>query len=110
MWEIIQVIGGAVGFLAVVIVAALMERMRRVFATKEDLVKESQDRKTADGHQDERIMDLARNLHSYMGKIDLLRDQTHERDREREREIAKLRTELRQGFARVEAKLDRNGR
>lgn len=109
MWEDIQALAGWAGLLAVVIMGAVVERMRRYFATKEDLTRETENRKIADQHIDERAMAHAQTLHNYMGRIDLLRDQMHEHDRARERELAKLREEVRTGFATMRAMLEREG-
>lgn len=108
MWDELQAFAGWAGLISVALVLALVERMRRVFATREDMEVESRERKTADAHIDERMVPMAQQLHNYMGKMDLLRDQMERADRDREREAAKLREEMRTGFARIEGLLERD--
>jgi hypothetical protein len=110
MWEDLQSLAAWVAFAAAIIMGAVVERMRRYFASKEDLRDEYEHRKIADRHIEERLMTHAQTLHNYMGKIDLMRDQMTDRDRERERELASLREEVRTGFAKILGRLDKNGR
>lgn len=67
------------------------------------LEAEAKDRKTADGNIDTRIEGMARELFNYMGKLDLLHDSLHKSELERVREMSEMRTELRTGFAKLEA-------
>lgn len=105
MWAEIQALAGWAGLLSVVLVLALVERMRKVFATQKDLDAETRDRKVADDHRDAEMRRQAELMQQYIGKIDLFRDQMNEQDRARERETADLREEVRTGFARLEALL-----
>ena len=107
-WEDFRALSGWAGLVSVVIVLAITERMRRVFATQTDLAKEKKDRETADEHRDAEMRRQAELVQQYIGKIDLLRDRMEEQDRARERETAKLREEVRTGFASLRAMLEGN--
>jgi hypothetical protein len=107
VWEDLQSLAPWVALAAALVMGAVVERMRRVFVSKDELRQETEHRKIADGHIDERAMQHAQTLHNYMGKLDLLRDQVIDRDRERDRELAALREEVRIGFAKILARLDK---
>jgi uncharacterized membrane protein YccC len=115
-WEELRALSGWVGLVSLVVLLALIERLRKVFATHEALREtredleaaleaESQDRKTADKHGDVRVMDLAQKMHVQMGKLELLQESIHKAEVLRVREVAELRTEVREGFARIEGAL-----
>jgi hypothetical protein len=120
VWEELRIIAPWLALVAAVVMGAVVERMRRVFVDKHELQVETEHRKLADQHIEERLMGHAQTLHNYMGRLDLLRDQLNERDaklreqltnrdREYDREMSKLREEVRTGFAQILGKLDRNG-
>lgn len=106
-WEDVRALSGWAGLLAVGLMLAVTEYMRRTFASEKDLKAERENRETADGHQDDRIHYLSELVHQYMGKIDILRDRLEAADRAREREVAELRSDVREGFARLEESLKR---
>jgi DNA repair exonuclease SbcCD ATPase subunit len=109
-WDELKALSGWVGMVAVVVLLALTERFRRVFVTRSDfedaIESESEDRKTADRHQDMRVADIAQDLHNYMGKLDLLKDSLGDMRLSHQRELGDLRTEIRTGFAELKAAIN----
>lgn len=130
-WDDFRALSGWVGPISLILVLALTHYLGRHFASQEALERECRereeaieqeardrreaieqecrDRKTADEHRDERVHHLSEITQQYIGKIDLLRERMNEQDRLRERETADLREEVRTGFARLEALLERRG-
>lgn len=54
-----------------------------------------------------RVENLARDVHNYMGKLDIINERTHKMELANSEEIGSLRTEMREGFARLAGLLDR---
>jgi hypothetical protein len=72
------------------------------------ITKECNERKIADKHIDERVRDIATDLHSLMGKFELMREDIHKADKERIREMEQLKREMHGGFSRIEGLLTGN--
>jgi hypothetical protein len=77
------------------------ERKQRIASCE----KESEERKTADKNIDVRVHDLATDLHSLMGKFELMREDIHKAEKERIREMETLKREMHGGFSRIEGLL-----
>lgn len=106
-WEEVRDLSGWVGLFSVVAMLAITEYMRRTFATKDDLEDEKQDRQTADEHRDREMHRVAEMTQQFVGKVEIIERRQEKADRAREREVSELREEVRTGFARITALLER---
>jgi hypothetical protein len=66
-------------------------------------------RKLADKRIEERVANIATDVHTQMGKFELLKEQLHQADKDRIRELEHIRKEMSTGFARIQGMLRSRG-
>jgi hypothetical protein len=99
---------------AVVVWGALVAFLKGRFQREEKkwmeaVKKECEERKTADRHIENRLANVATDTHTHMGKFELLKEQLHENEKQRIRELEKMRQEMVAGFARIQGMLRTRG-
>jgi hypothetical protein len=99
---------------AVVVWGALMAFLHGRFRHQEAKWKHAMDdecreRKIADRHIEKRLAAVATEVHTHFGKFEILRDQMHEAEKQRIRELERLRQEMSTGFARLSGMLRSRG-
>lgn len=92
----------------------LIQDLLRIFAkksaleaTNKALDTECEHRKRADAHRDQEQHRVSELVQQFIGRGEILERRQEEADRAREREVAALREEVRTGFARIEAAIER---
>jgi hypothetical protein len=70
---------------------------------------ECNERKLADKRIEERVASIATDIHTYMGRFELLREQLHQADKDRIRELERMRQEMTNGFADIRGMLRAKG-
>jgi DNA anti-recombination protein RmuC len=76
---------------------------------RSEIRQEYEERRMADRHIENRLASVATEVHTQMGKFELLKEQLHQADKERIRELEKMRQEMVTGFARLQGMLRSRG-